>query len=114
MVGVVGRPAEGEFGEVAGADHEAGVHEEFGAGAGLDVLEDEIGALVRGEVAEFLAEGVDRFALEREAEGAVVEKKHLVEANLADVAFAGRDAEGCHEGVRRCPSCGGWSRTRAS
>ena len=42
MVGVVGTPAQGQLGQVAGADDEARVHQQAGAHAGLDVLEDQV------------------------------------------------------------------------
>ena len=117
VVAVVGAPAERQFGQVAGADHEAGVHQQAGAHAGLDVFEDQVVTFLRRHALQPLASVLpphgDRCAGQVDAERVVPQGAHFFQAEPANVDLASRRRPGDASGRRRCCGSACWCRSRA-
>ncbi len=101
VIAVVRTPAQGRLGHVAGADHEAAVHEDAGAHPGLDVLEDRgprgrsAGRRCSSSVNSSTVSPVQR----RMPNGWCPSASHLLQAQRPDVDLARRDAEMAHQGA---------------
>ena len=115
VVGVVRTPAEGQLRQVAGADHEAGVHQQARPHPGLDVLERPgRAAAPAGTVRSFAvsastsspSRGMPNGAWPR----ACISSRHS--GRMSDLAEPTRRAAASGRG--RSPASGRWCRSRAS
>ena len=105
VVGVVGAPAQRQLGQVAGADDEAGVHQQAGPHPRLHVLEDQVVPLLRRARARSCAvERLDVEPVERRCRTARGPAPASRPGTAGGCRSRGRDAEVPHQGPGVAPA----------